>query len=344
MVNSEHTVFLFIGNDSYSKEQALRKIERSLLDSSSREFDYKVFDGANTEARDILDHVSTIPFLASKRLVVVRNFEKLSAEDVERVLIYIKNPIKSTCLVLDAGDESVLKQYPQISRYVILNRFAVLADSRFHARAKEILSSAPGGKDISSDASKALKELYGDDMGSVAQELQKLSSFAGDRARIEVRDVEELSGKNPDSSAFDLTDAIEALDLKGALSIISELMLSGKKHYEIIGLLCWQMNRLFKGRILMDRGTPLPQIAGLFKINPRYQDRFFRQLKAHSLAQIESNMEVLLETDLGIKSSKYDPDLALEFAVIKLCLGASTGLSANPQARPKGWLEVKAAS
>ncbi len=323
MVNSGKAVFLFIGNDSYSKEQAVKKIERSFLDSSSREFDYKVFDGANTEARDILDYVSTIPFLASKKLVVVRNFEKLSAQDGERIIAYIKNPVKSTCLVLDVEDDSILKQYPQISRYVVLSRFAILTDPQFHARAKEILLQAPGCKDISSDASMALKELYGDDMGSVAQELQKLSSFAGERMRIEVRDVEELSGKNPDSSAFDLTDAIEVSDLKRALSIISELMLSGKKHYEIIGLLCWQMKRLFKGRVLMDRGTSDLEIAGLLKINSRYQARFFRQLKVHSLAQVESKMEMLLETDLGIKNSKYDPDLALEFAVMKLCLGAS---------------------
>jgi DNA polymerase III delta subunit len=33
-------------------------------------------------------------------------------------------------------------------------------------------------------------------------------------------------------------------------------------------------------------------------------------------------MKILLETDLDIKRSRYDPAIALEFAVIKLCLGA----------------------
>ena len=45
MVNSKSAVFLFAGNDSYSKEQAIKKLKASLLDSSSLELDYKVFDG-----------------------------------------------------------------------------------------------------------------------------------------------------------------------------------------------------------------------------------------------------------------------------------------------------------
>ena len=113
MVNPIKSVFLFAGNDSYSKEQAIKKLKSSLLDSSSSELDYKVFDGADAEVRDILDHVSTIPFLASKRLIIIKHFEKLSKEDTSRLIDYIKNPTKSTCLVLDAEDDSIIKQYSQ---------------------------------------------------------------------------------------------------------------------------------------------------------------------------------------------------------------------------------------
>ena len=321
MVNSRPAVFLFAGNDSYSKEQAIDKLKESLLDSSSRELDYKVFDGNEAQARDILDYVSTIPFLASRRLVVIKNFQELSAPDRARLITYIKNPMKSTCLVLDAEDDSIIKEDPQILRHLLLTRFGELTDPQFQSRAREILSATGGKKDITPDAARALKELCGDDLGSVSQELQKLASFVGDKDHIGIEDVEEISGKNLSASAFDLTDAIEANDLEGALSIISELILSGKKHYEIIGLLCWQMKRFFRGRMLLDKGISEQQIANIVKVNRRYHDRFFRQLRALDQAQAETNMRVLLEADLDIKRSRYDPALALEFAVIKLCLG-----------------------
>ncbi|MFA6321439.1 MAG: DNA polymerase III subunit delta [Candidatus Omnitrophota bacterium] len=322
MVNSKSPVFLFLGADSYSKDQAIKKLSDSIFGSSSRDLDYKVFDCNEDEACDILDHVSTIPFLASKRLVVVKNFKKLSEEDISRIIAYIKNPNKYTYLVIDAEDESILKDHPEIMRNVVSSRFGELSDPQFYSRAKEMLSSAAPGKNITSDAAKALKELYGGDMGSVSQELKKLSSFVGDRDQIEAEDVESVAGKHISASAFDLTDAIEVNDLKKALGIISELTLSGKKHYEIVGLLCWQMKRLFKGRLLLEKGTPDAQIAGALRINRRYCDRFLKQLKASTLTGIESKMKILLETDLDIKRSRYDPAIALEFAVIKLCLGA----------------------
>ena len=87
--------------------------------------------------------------------------------------------------------------------------------------------------------------------------------------------------------------------------------------------MCWQTKRLFRGRMLMESGMADAEIANSLKISRRYHDRFFAQARRSSPAQVESKMRVLLEADLDIKRSKYDPAIALEFAVIKLCLGAS---------------------
>ncbi|MFA5144159.1 MAG: DNA polymerase III subunit delta [Candidatus Omnitrophota bacterium] len=324
MVNSKNSVFLFAGSDSYSKEQAIKKLELTLLDTSARELDYKVFDGASASAREILDHISTIPFMAPRRFAVIKNFEELSAEDNKRIASYIKSPLKSACLVLDSADDSFIKDHPELARHIMVSRFGSnVSDFQFQSRVKDILSAVGGGKNISADAARALKELCGGDMGSASQELHKLASFVGSRATIELSDVEEAVGRNLTASAFDLTDAIEEGNLKKALFIISELILLGKKHYEIVGLLCWQTKRFFKGRALLERRMADPQIAEALKIGMRYQARFFKQIKSSTLSQIESRMKVLLDADMDIKRTRYNPAVALEFAVIKLCLGAA---------------------
>lgn len=321
MVNQGPSAFLFIGKDDYLKEEAIKKIERSILNASSRELDYKVFDAKTSESRDILEHISTLPFMASKRLAVVKNFEELSPEDIARIIGYLKVSANSACLIMDTEDDSVLKDYPELSKYSVVSRFGELTDSQFHTRASQMLAATGRGKKIGRDAAMALKELYGSDLGSVSQELDKLSSFVGANTEISQDDIEKVSGRNLISSAFELTDAIELNDIKKALSIVSDLLLSGKKHYEIIGLLCWQMKRLFRARLLLDKGMPEARIANAVKIGMRYQARFFKHLRSSSLAQIESKLVVLLESDLDIKRTKYDPALVLEFAVIKLCLG-----------------------
>src|SRR3989338_1823550 len=115
MVNLKPSVFLFIGDDNYSKEEAVKTLSSSLKAADSNELDYKVFYGGKIDVMEALEHVKTVPFLSEKRLIVIKEFEKLSREDKDRISEYIKNPSKSTCLVLESPDESVLQGYDNIA-------------------------------------------------------------------------------------------------------------------------------------------------------------------------------------------------------------------------------------
>ena len=59
-----------------------------------------------------------------------------------------------------------------------------------------------------------------------------------------------MAGRSLASSAFDITWAIENGKIDESLSIISDLVKAGKKHYEIIGLLCWHVKRLLTAKML----------------------------------------------------------------------------------------------
>ena len=323
MVNTKPHLFLFTGSDDYSKDKAIRNLRESLLDSSSKELDYKVFSGAETSAREILEYVMTVPFLAKKRFVVLKDFEKLADEDKERIANYAKNPSGSACLVIETKDDSVTRKYPSLARQAAVTRFGALTLTQFQSWIKERLSESYVKKKITPDAVRELFELYGGNLNLAEQELGKLVSFALSRDELTLADINEVAGKDMNASAFDLTDAIDKGDVNEALSIISDLMRSGKKHYEVIGLLCWQMKRLFRAKTMLLKGVSEAGVAGILKINSYYSERFFRQLRTFDVIQIKANMRALLEADLDIKRSKYDPLLALEFCVIKLCLGAS---------------------
>jgi len=56
------------------------------------------------------------------------------------------------------------------------------------------------------------------------------------------------------------------------------------------------------------------------KIGRRYADEFFKQANSMTLPQAMSRLAILLEADLDIKRTKFDPNLVLEFAIIRLCL------------------------
>ncbi|MCX6006390.1 MAG: hypothetical protein NTZ34_03905 [Chloroflexi bacterium] len=103
-------------------------------------------------------------------------------------------------------------------------------------------------------------------------------------------DVEEVVAKSMTTSAFDLMDAIEKKDIGRAQEIVSESMLAGKKHYELIGLLCWHLKRMYRAKALLGTGASEYQVASSLKVASRYRNEFFRQVRGAGADRIKSRM------------------------------------------------------
>ena len=128
MVKHNHSVSLFIGQDSYLIDDAVKKISAAMLDKSSIEFDYKLLYGAETDAAEILSYANTAPFASSKRVVVVKDFEKLSSDDKSRIVSYARTPFESTCLILESREDSVQKECADLARFADIRKTGNLTE------------------------------------------------------------------------------------------------------------------------------------------------------------------------------------------------------------------------
>lgn len=319
MVSSKSSVFLFVGSENYLKEKALAELRSSLLDDSSKELDYKVFYGQDANVREILDYLTTFPFLASKKLVVIKDAEKLAQEEKNRIISYIEKPSKFTCLVLDAASDSMLDDLDAVMGHVTVARFDNLDDPALTSWIKKFL--AARDKKIEDDAIDILKELQGTTLSYLVQELEKLTAFVGDAGTIKAGDVEEMVGASFVKSAFDIAWAIGERKADKALGLTSDLVGAGKKTHEIIGLVSWHLKRLLKAKKMQAQGQSDYSIGNLMRISRRHSKEFFKQVKAYEIDQIRSKMNTLLEADLDIKRTRFNPVQLLEVTIIRLCLG-----------------------
>ena len=318
MVNSKSSVFLFIGSDVFSKDKAIKDLTSSILDGSSKDLDYRVFYGGEATTGQILEYLATAPFLASKRIAVVKNFEKLPSEFKTRLASYLKNPSKSTCLILDTAESSMPEGYNSMIDHLSVQKFGELSSQGLISWVKKFLANLE--KTIEEDAVRDLEELTGKNLLLLKQELEKLAAFVGERNEIKANDVAEVVGKSLMASAFDLAWSVGKKDIDTSLGIISDSILSGRRPQEIIGLLCWHFKRIVKAKSLQKNGASEYAIACDLKINRKDQDEFFGQANAFEIKRLKAMMSILLEADLDLKRTKYDPYLVLEFAVIRLCL------------------------
>ena len=318
MVTQRQSIFLFIGDDKYLKEEALKDLIVTLPGKSPRGPDQTTFYGGEFDTEEVLSQLNTVPLLSDRRLVIIKDIEKASDEFRTSLINYIKKPSKSVYLVLDAKDDSVLKDYGDAIGQISIRRFNLLSGELLTSWIMSYVERS--GKTIDRDAIAIFKELEGNNLSYLSRELDKLITFAGDRPEIGPDDVEGLMGRSLIMSALDITGAIGRQDVDGAIKISSGLIAGGRKEYEIIGILSWYLKRMLKAVILRQKGQSDYAIASILRISRKFQNEFFRQLAGFDQKKIKSNIELLLKADLDIKRSKFDPCTVLELALVRLCL------------------------
>lgn len=315
MVN---TVYLFDGEEEFLKEEAIRKLEAELLTDETEGFNKTVFYGQDIDGASIVSHARTLPFLGSYRLIIVKDAEMLSPSDKESIIAYLKNPTESTCLILvtrkaDRNDR-LCQAVARCGRIISFDR---LYDDQANRWIAERVRDC--GKRISGAASGSLRENIGNDLRSLAQAVEKVVAYVGQRDKITTKDIEEVVGRSIKYRIFNLTDAIGRKKVDEALRILSGLVHDGKRAPEIIGMLFWQMKRIRTAKGLLAQGVSRERLSQDLKVHSFFLKDFIAQTEKFGMDELERSFELLLKADIDTKTSRMKPEVALELLVIGLC-------------------------
>ncbi len=311
-------LYLFSGPEEFLKEEVLKKLRDSLLPPGTVDLNYHLFYGKEDSGARIVEAASTFPFLSEKRLVVVKEGEKLGVADKKELLRYAQSPSPFTCLVL---------LIDKIDRRESLSALLVKSGEEVSFKAiskKDILGwimnrAGAEGKKITPQAAFELKERIGGNLRELTGHLTKLFLYAGDKKDIGVEEVRDLVGEGRETSHFDLTEAISERKKDRALKILRKIISEGGKAPEIIGLISWQMRRIAEAKSRISRGEAAMDVCQSLGIFPFFRKKFLSQVKKFSLPKLRENFYFLLESDRQFKSGRLTPDLILELLVIKLC-------------------------
>src|SRR5436309_1233448 len=212
--------------------------------------------------------------------------------------------------VLDASNP-LLKaagQYGQVIQ-CMLHKGAAL-ESWITKRAKSISVS------ISTDAATLLANFIGNQLRLLANELDKLATYAGNGAIIHVDDVRKLSAQVQEARIFDLTDALAQRNRKQALDILHDLLADGEPPLKLISTIISQVRSLLLVKELADDGLRLSQIVSATGMAPFVAEKALRQIGRFSPVQLERAYRELLSTDAALKRSRLTPDVALDLLVV----------------------------
>lgn len=311
-------VYCLYGEEEYRRDQALNQLLDALLMEGARDLNLDQIRPGEPGMPSILGSARTLPFLASRRVVLIRGVEDLSKEQQEDLLAYLNDPSPTSCLVL-AGKRLDLRTRlaAAIQKKGILLRFDRLeADS-----VKESLLAAAKeqGIRLQPEAISLLMALVGDDFRQLIYNVEKVALFVGERKEISAKDIEALVGETRVRSIFQLTDAVSGRDLDVALRCLTSLLGSGEEPLAVLGMLARQIRLLIQAKALQEQATPVSRMTHALGLPPRVVAALAEHSISRSWQQLSGAIQSLSRADLAIKTGKAESPVVLSGLVWDLC-------------------------
>jgi DNA polymerase-3 subunit delta len=194
---------------------------------------------------------------------------------------------------------------------------------------------AKWGKSIDPAAVQYLSETIGGDSGLLANELEKLSLYTGDRPRITLEDCQAVCCRTPETVSWEFTGAITSGNTELALKLLGLLLQEKDSEMRLMATLSGEFQKLIQTRLAMKelqitRVTPRTfdslgeDIKNQFPGNPLLKLHPFRAYKvcenaaAFSDAQLAQALEAIRNAARSLVSGGGDRRMTLEQLVIKL--------------------------
>jgi len=176
-----------------------------------------------------------------------------------------------------------------------------------------------GGGSISSPAIDLLIRHVGSNLWIMSSEIEKLTLFASGR-RIEGEDVDRVVSGVREVSVFAMVEAILAFTARGAEQALHQLLQRGAAPAYLLVMLSRQGRMIVLAKEMRGQRKPETEIQRRLGLTSDYALRkTLEQAGRYPVGRLKRLYHKLLETDLSIKTGKYDGELALSMLVAELC-------------------------
>ena len=129
------------------------------------------------------------------------------------------------------------------------------------------------GKRATHDAMARLAELAGNNLGRMDNEIEKISTFIGDKKIVELDDVNAVSGWIKSFFEWEILDNLEKADYEKGLIVLDNLFKESMRPEFILGLVAKFFRDVFLAKLWL-REKEKDKKAIFKELKPQIQERF----------------------------------------------------------------------
>lgn len=330
-------MFLISGSDARLVSVQLTDLTGELVADGDRNTMYESHDVADTSADDkptviaaAVVGAQTSSLFADRRVVVLRNVNEATVDQLAPVVGYLADPLDTTQLVLTATGK-----LPKSIQDALKHAGCTFFDTNPPGRKNELaewFSSrfVEAGLKVEPAALAQVVEWLGQDQARLPSLVDVLSSTYGSSKKLSITDIEPFLGDKGSVLPWDLTDAIDRGDAAKALVMFRRMVRSGEYHpLQIMSLLHNHYVRLLR---LDGPDVRTPQEAmSLIGSKSDFQARkyldTYRRMGSRNIA---ASVQLLARADVDLRGGKdLEDELVLEILVARLSRLSGTAVTSK---------------
>ncbi|MGD8562578.1 MAG: DNA polymerase III subunit delta [Desulfarculaceae bacterium] len=306
------------GEEDFLVSQALEPFYVCPEFSQNPSLNIERFSALDTPPSRVLESACTLPFLGSRRLVVVQQSPAYKAAQLNEFLDYLQDPAQSTCMVFSGQKLDTRTKFGKLLKKAAkVHVFKKMYPQELVPWLKKRASQR--GNALDHQSAERLAELAGLGLGALDSELEKLSLYAGKRQKIQPADIDAVLGQGRLYSVFDFTDALAEGSLSRALSAWDQLAALGEPAVRVLAMVTRLFRQLLEARIVLDQGGGQREVQSALRTPPAATRTIFQRARQETDAKLRAGLSRILEADIALKSSPGSDRVIMERLVMDLC-------------------------
>jgi len=321
---------LLLGSDLYLRDTCREKVIETYVAPDGRDWGVARFSLREAPLDRVFRQAQTLPMLCPRQVVVLSDVDSLErlgdkARDaaLEQFESYFDNPAPFTILLMEAASlDQRMKLFKALSAHALVVGAELSADPakrQATAVALTLRMARDAGVEIDRAAAEELAEMLNGELALIRMEIDKLSTYLGERKRITEKDVDALVVSEKSYTIWELTDLLATRQHDHALVFLDTLIRTGEQPPMIVGALAWMYRKLIEAQEL----SPGPQSVRKLGMRPATAELALKQARRIPRQQLLEGLRALYEADSLLKSGAANDRAVLEFLVAKLTSDAA---------------------
>lgn len=308
-------MYLLYGEEDYLRGQYREKLAEAMTggqDSMNVHF----YEGKDIPLGELIDLAETLPFLAERRVFVIRDSGLFHASG-EKLAEYLKNPAETAFFIFD---EKEVDKRSRLFKAVSAGGYAAecgVQDERMLKRWIGTLLKKEN-KRITENTADYLLSRIGTDMENIRMELEKLICYCMDRDEVTREDIDAVCVTKVTNHIFDLISAIARKQEKRALELYYDLLALREPPMRILFLIARQYRTLLLVKDLKSRGEDQRMIGEKAGFSSYVAGKYIAQAANYGKGELKKAVERCAEAEEAVKTGKMTDTMSIEVLMMSM--------------------------